>query len=120
MTAHVFNAKLDPERPATLSEKVLQGILRDKLGYKGLIISDDMEMKAISSQYGLETAIQFGIDAGLDLLCFGNNMSHDPNIGEKVIGIILRLVEAGKMSETRINESFERIMQLKRKLQTTV
>lgn len=113
MTAHVFNANLDAERPATLSKKILQEILRDKLGYKGLIMSDDMEMKAISSHYGLENAIQFAIEAGVDLLCFGNNMNYDANIGEKAMGIILRLVEAGKLSETRIDESFQRITRLK-------
>ncbi len=118
MTAHVFNAKLDPERPATLSKKVLQGILRDKLGYQGLIISDDMEMKAISGHFGLENAIQFGIEAGLDLLCFGNNMTHDANIGEKAMNIVLRLVQSGKISEARINESFQRIMGLKEKLKS--
>lgn len=113
MTAHVFNANLDAERPATLSKKILQGMLRDKLGYRGIIVSDDMEMKAISAQYGLENAIQFAIDAGIDLLCFGNNMSYDENIGERVLGIIFRLVESGKISEARIDESFQRIMKLK-------
>ena len=116
MTAHVFNANLDPERPATLSKKILQGILRDQLGYRGLIISDDMEMKAISGHYGLENAIQFGIEAGLDLLCFGNNMNYDANIGGKVMNIILQLVESGKISEARIDESFQRIMRLKENL----
>ncbi len=116
MTAHVFNANLDSERPATLSPRVLQGILRDKLGYRGLIISDDMEMKAITLQFGLENAIQLGIEAGLDILCFGNNMTHDPNIGEKVIGIIQRLVETGKLTEARIDESYRRIMALKQRL----
>ncbi len=115
MTAHVFNANLDPDRPATLSKRVLQGILRDKLGYQGVITSDDMEMKAISSHYGLEDAILFGIEAGLDMLCFGNNMSYDLNIGEKVHGVITGLVESGKLSETRIDESYQRIIALKRK-----
>jgi beta-N-acetylhexosaminidase len=118
MTAHVFNGNLDPERPATLSKKVLQGMLRDKLGYGGIIMSDDMEMKAISGHYGLENAIHFGIDAGLDILCFGNNMSYDVNIGEKVMGIILNLVQTGKLSETRISESYERVMSLKAKLRS--
>lgn len=113
MTAHVFNANLDAERPATLSKNILHGILREKLGFRGVIVSDDMEMKAISSQYGLENAIQFAIDAGIDLLCFGNNMTHDPNIGEKAMGIILQLVESGKISEARIDESFQRVMRLK-------
>ncbi len=116
MTAHVFNAHLDAERPATLSEKVLQRKLRDKLGYRVVIMSDDMEMKAISSHYGLENAIQLAINAGVDLLCFGNNMSYDANIGEKAIGIIYHLVESGKISEARIEESFQRITQLKQNL----
>ena len=116
MTAHVFNARLDPERPATLSRRVLQGILRDQLGYGGIIISDDMEMKAIASQFGLESAIQLGIEAGLDMLCFGNNLTFTPDIGEKVIGIILRLVEDSKLSEARIDESYRRILALKQRL----
>jgi beta-N-acetylhexosaminidase len=116
MTAHVFNANLDPQRPATLSKTVLQGILRDKLGYRGLIVSDDMEMRAISSQYGLENAIEYGINAGIDLLCFGNNMSHVVNVGERSIDIIAQLVEAGKIPETRIEESYQRIMAAKQRL----
>lgn len=116
MTAHVFNANLDPEYPATLSKRVLQGLLREKLGYKGVITSDDMEMKAISARYGLENAIQMGIEAGLDILCFGNNMAYDRNIGEKVHGIILRLVESGRISEERINDSYQRVMALKQKI----
>jgi beta-N-acetylhexosaminidase len=116
MTAHVFNANLDPDRPATLSKRVLQGILRDQLGYRGIIMSDDMEMKAITSQFGLANAIQLGIEAGLDMLCFGNNLTFDLNIGEKVIGILQRLVATGKLTEARIDESFRRIMALKQRL----
>jgi beta-N-acetylhexosaminidase len=115
MTAHVFNARLDPARPATLSRAVLQGILRERLGFGGVVLSDDMEMKAIASHYGLEQAVQFGLEAGLDVLCFGNNMNFDANIGEKAAGIILRLVESNKISEARIDESYQRIQKLKRR-----
>jgi len=113
MTAHVFNAHLDKDRPATLSSAVLQGILRRRLAYDGVVLSDDMEMKAIADHYGLEQAMQYGIEAGLDMLCFGNNMNFDADIGEKTAGIILRLVESGKISESRIDESFQRIQQMK-------
>lgn len=116
MTAHVFNARLDPARPATLSRPVLQGLLRERLGFRGLILSDDMEMKAITSQYGLETAVQFGIEAGLDVLCFGNNLTHDPRIVEKVVDIIWRLVDRGQIPESRIDESYRRILALKQRL----
>jgi len=116
MTAHVFNARLDPDHPATLSRRVLHGLLRERLGYQGLILSDDMEMKAITSRYGLENAIRLGIEAGLDVLCFGNNLTHDAHIGEKVTGIIRRLVESGQLTEARIDESYRRILSLKERL----
>ena len=113
MSSHIFNAALDPERPATLSPAVLTGLLRQRLGFQGVIMSDDMEMKAITDHYGLETAIQYAIQAGVDLLCFGNNMSFDPCIGEKACRIIYQLVDSGKISGSRIEESFGRIIRLK-------
>jgi beta-N-acetylhexosaminidase len=113
MTAHVFNARLDPDRPATLSRRVLGGLLRGRLGFGGVIVSDDMEMKAVTGGYSLEEAVRLGIEAGLDVLCFGNNLSFDPDIGAKAAGIIRGLVEAGKISEARIDESFRRVQKLK-------
>jgi beta-N-acetylhexosaminidase len=113
MTAHVFNARLDADRPATLSRAVLHGMLRGRLGFEGVIVSDDMEMKAIANEYSLEEALRLGIGAGLDVLCFGNNMSFDPDIVAKAAGMIEGLVEAGKITEARIDESFRRVQQLK-------
>lgn len=114
MSAHVMNAVLDPQRPATLSKTVLTGLLRQKLGFKGVIISDDMEMKAIGDHYGLETSIKYAIEAGIDLLCFGNNMKFDANIGKRASDIIFGLVNSGEIAESRIDESYERILNLKR------
>lgn len=113
MSAHVFNAHLDPQHPATLSRAVATGLLRTRLGFKGVLISDDLEMKAISSHYGLENTILYAIDAGVDLLCFGNNMKFDPDICPKTVDIIDSLVGEGKISEARIDESFQRIVKLK-------
>ena len=115
MTAHVFNARLDPARPATLSRRVLGGLLRQRLGFDGVILSDDMGMKAISSQFGLAEAMRLGIEAGLDVFCFGNNLSFDPDIGGKASEIIHRLVKDGKIPEARIDQSFRRVENLKRK-----
>jgi beta-N-acetylhexosaminidase len=113
MTAHVFNARLDPERPATLSRRVLGDLLRGRLGFEGVILSDDMNMKAIAEGYNLEEAVRQGIEAGLDVLCFGNNMNFDAEMGAKAAGIIGGLVEAGKISEARIDDSFRRVQRLK-------
>lgn len=115
MSAHVFNAKLDPERPATLSRAVITGLLRERLGFDGVVTSDDMEMKAISGRYGIENSIPAAIEAGVDVLCFGNNMGYDPDIAPKALAIIERAVAAGRLSEARIDESFQRVLALKRR-----
>jgi beta-N-acetylhexosaminidase len=115
MTAHVFNAKLDPEFPATLSKKIITGLLREKLGFDGVIMSDDMEMKAISSHYGLENSVPAAIEAGIDVLCFGNNLSYDPAIAARAIDILVRAVESGRLTEARIDVSYQRVLALKRK-----
>src|SRR5690606_11651226 len=57
MTAHVVFESLDPARPATMSRAALDGILRDRFGYEGVVISDDLEMKAIADHFGLEEAV---------------------------------------------------------------
>lgn len=115
MSAHVFNAKLDPDHPATLSPAVQTGLLRTKLGFQGVIVSDDMEMKAISSRYGLEQSIPLALEAGIDLLCFGNNLGYDPDITAKAAGIIERAVTSGRLPAARIAESCERVLAIKRK-----
>lgn len=115
MSAHVFNARLDPERPATLSKAVITGILRERLGFTGVITSDDMEMKAISSHYGLENAVPEALAAGVDMLCFGNNMIYNPDIAPQAIAIIERAVISGRLPEARIDEAWGRVQALKRK-----
>jgi beta-N-acetylhexosaminidase len=115
MSAHVFNAKLDPAHPATLSRAVITGLLREQLGFDGVITSDDMEMKAISSQYGLEKSVPAAIEAGIDVLCFGNNLSYDPDIAPRAIAILERAVTSGRIPESRLDVSYQRVLALKRK-----
>jgi len=115
MTAHIFNANLDANYPATLSNNIMTGILRNQLQFDGVIISDDMNMKAISDFYGLETAIELAINAGVDIIMFANNISYDENIASKAISIIKQLIKDGKISKERIDESYNRIMKLKNK-----
>ena len=114
MTAHVFNARLDPGHPATLSRAVLTGLLRERMGFRGVIASDDMEMKAISSRYGLAESVPAAIEAGVDILCFGNNLTYDPDIAAKTIDIIEHAITTGRLSAVRIGESCARVLALKR------
>jgi len=115
MSAHVINRRLDPTLPATLSAAVQTGLLRDQLGFQGVLTSDDMEMKAISSHFGLEQSIPLAIGAGIDVLCFGNNLHYDPAIAGKAAAILLRAVESGRIPEARIDQSYQRVLALKRK-----
>ncbi len=113
MTAHVFNGKLDPLYPATLSKTTLTDLLRSKLGFKGIIVSDDMQMKAIAEHYGLETAIRLAIEAGVDILLFGNNTSYDPAIALTATDIINSLIQQKIITPERIDQSYRRILTLK-------
>ena len=115
MTAHVFNARLDPDRPATLSSKVVTGILRERLGFDGVVVSDDMEMRAISSRFGLEESVPAAVEAGIDLLCFGNNLTYDPDIASRAAAILERAVTSGRIPLSRINASHRRLLALKRR-----
>jgi beta-N-acetylhexosaminidase len=116
MTAHVFNSRLDARDPATLSKPIISGLLRGVLGYEGVVISDDLQMKAISDHYGLETAIEKALNAGVDMLVFGNNLSYNEHCVEQAVDMIRRLVKQGRISEERINESWQRVTMLKRRL----
>lgn len=113
MTAHIFNQDIDPNFPATLSKPTIQGVLRDDLEYKGLIISDDLMMGAIRNEYGLKTTIKNAITAGVDMLTFGNNSIYDPDIVPKTHRIINELLNEGEISKKDINQSYNRIMELK-------
>jgi beta-N-acetylhexosaminidase len=114
MTSHVFNSALDPEYPATLSRPILEGILRDDLGFTGLVVSDDLDMAAVSANYSLETALEKAINAGVDILCFSNNGAvFNPSIAERGIDIIYDLLRAGAIAPERIEESYRRIMAVK-------
>ncbi len=116
MTAHIFNAKLDPDYPATLSRKVITGVLRGQLGFDGVVVSDDLQMKAVSGYYGLQETVRLAINAGVDILLFGNNLSYDPDIPRKVAAMVKNMVDSGEIPRSRIDESFARIMALKQSL----
>lgn len=117
MTAHIFSSKLDPQYPATLSQKIITGILREQLGYDGVVISDDMQMGAIRQFYGFEQAVELAIHAGVDILAIANNSIYDADVGARTINIVSQLVRDGKISPERIEQSYQRIQRLKARLQ---
>jgi beta-N-acetylhexosaminidase len=118
MTAHIVNKKLDDKGlPGTLSGKVTNGILRDKLHFNGVVFSDDMQMHAITKHYKLEDAILMAINGGVDILTFSNNITgSQERAADKVHQIIRKFVENGTIKAERIDQSFKRIMKLKARL----
>jgi beta-N-acetylhexosaminidase len=105
MTAHVFMPALDEELPATLSKRIVTGLLRDELKFGGVIVSDDLEMKAIANTYAVSGAAALAIDAGCDavLICGGN---HDLHAG--ALEAIIHAVEEQRLRLTRVEDALKR------------
>jgi beta-N-acetylhexosaminidase len=115
MAAHILNKQLDPSRPASLSPAVVTNLLRGKLGWKGPVVSDDMQAVAISSTFGRDEAVALAFAAGLDLLVFGNQQVYDPNIVDETLDNVVNLVRQGHLSTARINQSVARVNTLRPK-----
>ena len=110
MTAHVFNSFLDEKYPATLSHNVNTKLLREKLGFKGVLISDDLQMEAIRKHYPIQRTLRMAINSGVDILLFGNQL-YNNDAGE-LVEMIFKQVKKGKISYERILESNRRIENL--------
>ncbi|MGI5480764.1 glycoside hydrolase family 3 protein [Streptomyces lavendofoliae] len=111
MSAHILLPALDPDRPATLSPRILTGLLRQELGYEGLIVTDGMEMQAIASTYGIERGSVLALAAGADAICVGGGLADE--------GIVLRLrdalvdaVRTGELPEERLADAAARVRAL--------
>ena len=117
MVAHVFNAKLDAKYPATLSKKIINGKLRGEFGFNGVVITDDLQMGAINKKYGLTNTLKLAINAGNDILLFGNQLSVKSMVRTKtLVDTVKRLVKSGEVSLDDIEASNERLETLKSKL----
>jgi len=115
MTAHVFNARLDPKHPATLSRPVITGLLRGALGFTGVVVTDDLQMRAVTSRYGLKEALGLAVNAGADILLIGNNLEYGEDAAPKALDLLMELVAEGVVGPERIRESAGRIQVLKAK-----
>lgn len=121
MTAHIVNRQLEPSGlAATLSYKILTKLLRHKLKFEGVVISDDMQMKAISDHYGLEQSLVLAINAGVDMFIFGNQLSLEAADCGKILNIIEDNVAKGVIKLERINEAYARILAFKSFYGTTM
>jgi beta-N-acetylhexosaminidase len=114
MTAHVFNARLDRRHPATLSRATLRGLLRDDLGWGGVIVSDDLRMGAIEQHYGLETAAVLALSAGVDVILIADDRLADGRSAAVVaLGAIRGALERGRLAPEVVEAALARVGMLR-------
>lgn len=115
MVAHILYPKIDPDKPASLSATIIGKQLREELGFKGVVITDDLTMGAITDHYTLSAAAIETVLAGSDILL----VAHEYDNEQAVRSALLNGVRNGKITENRINESVLRILSLKEKYRLT-
>lgn len=116
MVAHIMDRRIDKDYPATLSPHFINDILRGRLHFEGVVISDDIQMEAIASHYALPEAVVLAVNAGCDVILSGNNgREYDELLPYKIRDAILEGVKSGKISRERIREAAGRIDALKKK-----
>ncbi len=118
MTSHVYHREIDEELPASMSRKHVRNIIRDHWDYQGLILSDDMLMNAISKYYNLPQTIEYALDAGNDVLLFSNVDHFAGDYVANLHRIVKELIENQKISMTEMEESFNRVIILKQRVET--
>jgi beta-N-acetylhexosaminidase len=110
MPAHVFNRSLDPRHPASLSHSTVSGLLRRRLGYTGLVVSDDLLMGAVTQHYGLEDAALLAAGAGVDVLLISeNSLTRQPRTAERVVAVLGQALAERRLSRTTVTEALARI-----------
>ncbi len=115
MTAHIFNKNIDAKYPATLSYKVNTELLRNKMHYMGVVITDDMQMAAIHKHYKLKESVTLALNSGVDILLFANQLAKPLSLQE-IVDVVKEQVKAGKISQKRIDEAYARVQGLKERL----
>jgi len=117
MTAHVFNRRLDDQRPATLSRATIVGLLRGELGFTGPVISDDLRMGAIEQHYGIGEAAVLALDAGVDVLLIVDDRLPDGGSAAQVaLAAIRQAVAKGMLDPARVESAIERVRALRGRL----
>lgn len=114
MTGHLYNANLDSVHPSSLSFNVTTNLLRDELGFDGIVITDGMFMGAITNNYSFEEAVTLAINAGNDILLYTTNKINNKSLVDSVVSIVLKKINDGIITESRIEDSYNRIMEMKK------
>lgn len=104
MSSHVIYSPVDGVFPATLSRAIIDGLLRKRLGFDGLVVSDDMQMKAIADHYGFDDALVHGTLAGMDLFW----ICHSADLQDRAIRVLIKATQAGDIPRSRLEQAVRR------------
>jgi beta-N-acetylhexosaminidase len=120
MVGHLHHPKFSdgPGMPASLS-KAAMSFLRERIGFEGVIVSDDMEMGALNRHFAFEERIVRAVEGGTDLLLFANRVSPSSDLGARIHAVIFNAVRAGEIPRARLEDAYRRIMLMKRGLETS-
>lgn len=113
MTGHLYKSDWDSNYPASLSHYAITTMLRDSLNFEGLVITDELFMNAIQNNYGMEEAVVATVNAGTDILLFSNNFYDGISLPNFLINLISDKVTSGEIAESRIDEAYNRIVNMK-------
>lgn len=113
MVAHILLPKIDPQYPSSMSKEIITGMLRDQLGFDGVVMTDDMTMKAITNHFDIGQAAVDSVKAGSDVIL----IAHEYANVTAAIQAVKAAVNKGEITEDRINDSVRRIIELKQKYQ---
>jgi beta-N-acetylhexosaminidase len=119
MVGHLYHrdySDADVQLPASLSPQWITGVLRDQLGFTGVVVSDDLEMGAIRKQFTLKQTVLRAVAAGIDVLLFSNTADYDPKLGDKVREILVAEAATNPDFAARIKQSYDRIVALKQRI----
>jgi len=121
MTGHLFKSDWDTQYPVSLSQPAITGVLRDAMGFQGVVISDELFMGAIQDHYGFDEAVVQAINAGTDILLFNRNIYNSQSLTRYVIDLVVQKVGGGEIAVATIDAAYDRIQNLKnRRLSTRI
>lgn len=109
MVGHLRHRGFDAELPASLSAKTIDGMLRREMGFDGVVVTDCLDMAAAAEHYSLQERVTLALNAGVDLLLFGNNLVYDPDRPMRVVDAVVAAVCAGDISEDCLRQHADRI-----------
>ena len=119
MVGHLYHADYSDagsQTPSSLSPQWITGVLRDELGFDGVVISDDLEMGAIRDHFTLEQTVTMAVRAGMDVLLFSNTAKYRAGLGDEIRAILVKTAEADPAFAARIEQSYNRIVALKARI----